>query len=511
MAIDTKKMPLIILGFDAGDPGFIQRWESEGHLPAIASIMQRGCWGQTAGVELVCERSVWVSLFSGMSPGQHGYYFFRQLKPRTYDLQTVIGGDVDARPFWAGLQGCDKKVAVIDVPDVTPLEGLSGLQLANWGNHNSSSGPSTQPARLLQDVSRVFGSQIRIAEKVNSTVHEDLRIRRRLLERIQKKGALCRYLLSQDRFDLVVVVFSESHVAGHQFWKYRPGAEGGQGAVGPELTHAIRDVYQEIDRQMGLLLARLPSEANVFIVSSTGMKDQYPNNGLIEAFCRTLGYQAPSEKGPSSLKPVALIRRTMPETWRTAISRYLTKETRERLLADQFRRSTNWRRTIAFPIPSIYTSFVRVNLQGREPEGVVEPGAEYEALLDRLEGDLMQLVDPETGEPAVKHVTKTGQAFHCGPPQSLPDLFVEWKPASHFMRRVVHPRAELGQPKPEFFRGSDHSHQGFFAAAGPLIQRRGGIGDISLLDLAPTFLSLVGEPVPKGMTGRVIETASVGA
>jgi hypothetical protein len=77
MIVDTKTSPLVILDLDAGDPGFIQRWARAGGLPAIASIMERGCWGRTAGPELMSEHGVWVSLFSGISRSQHGYYYFR--------------------------------------------------------------------------------------------------------------------------------------------------------------------------------------------------------------------------------------------------------------------------------------------------------------------------------------------------------------------------------------------------------------------------------------------------
>lgn len=151
------------------------------------------------------------------------------------------------------------------------------------------------------------------------------------------------------------------------------------------------------------------------------------------------------------------------------------------------------------------TGFLRVNLRGREPEGIVEPGAEYEVILQRLEADLKQLIDPQTGEPAMKQVTRARDLFDCNPlVSSLPDLFVEWQPVPYFVERVLHPKAELVQQKPEFYRGSDHSHNGFIAAAGPLVQGRGAIGDVSLLDLAPTFLSLIGEAIPERMTGRPI-------
>jgi hypothetical protein len=74
------------------------------------------------------------------------------------------------------------------------------------------------------------------------------------------------------------------------------------------------------------------------------------------------------------LNPLALAQRPAPKAWRVAFSQLLTYQIQERLLADQFRHGTNWHKTTAFAIPSLYTSYVRVNLRGREPQGIVEPG-----------------------------------------------------------------------------------------------------------------------------------------
>ncbi len=75
--------PLVVLGLDAGDPELLLRWACEGHLPRLAGILERGCWGRTSGAELVCEHGTWVSLLSGVSRARHGYYYYRQLVPGT--------------------------------------------------------------------------------------------------------------------------------------------------------------------------------------------------------------------------------------------------------------------------------------------------------------------------------------------------------------------------------------------------------------------------------------------
>jgi predicted AlkP superfamily phosphohydrolase/phosphomutase len=265
-------------------------------------------------------------------------------------------------------------------------------------------------------------------------------------------------------------------------------------------------VYQAIDRQLGLVLEELPSTANVFVVSCYGMEALYPTTGLMDMFFPRLGYHAassPESPGPS-IQPRSLVRQLVPRSWRVALHQRLPVRIQERLLAAQFRNGTNWSEAVAFAIPSLFTSFIRVNLRGREPQGIVSPGDEYTTLLARLEEDVRQLVDPRTDASAVSRVTRTVPVFGRTPPEILPDLFVEWQSSPHFLDRVVHPHAELIQPQPSYFRGSYHSHEGFLAAAGPSVGVQGDLGNIAVLDLAPTFLSLLGVPIPQALAGQAM-------
>jgi len=498
-----KKYPLVILGFDAGDPRLLWKWAEDGTLPVVRDLLQRGCWGCTAGPELISEHGMWVTLTSGVSRGRHGYYYHRQLVPGTYRLAPARGRDLEVDPLWRRL-GDRAEVAVIDVPDIAAPHPQPGIQLSEWATHYPYFPPSAHPPTLVDRARRVFGPQMVIHEKPVSSQQDDRVIFERLRTRIEKKAALCSRLLEEGEFDLIYIVFGECHTGGHQLWKYLPEAHGPRAAsASSELTEGIRRLYQATDEAMGGILRQAGDEANVFVISSVGMKSQYPAAGLGEAFCRQLGYQAePSASNARALGPMALLRRGVPRGLRDWSSRLLPRATQERWISDKFELGTDWDRTVAFCIPSYYTSFLRVNLQGREPRGIVRPGADYEGVLDRLEHDLQLLIDPVTSKPAVQYLARSTDLFGGGPPETLPDLFAEWAEADHFMERVVHPRAELRQRPCEFHRDSDHSRRGFVAAAGPLIRGRGDLGELSPLDLAPTFLRLLNAAPAPDLPGR---------
>ncbi|MDB9529344.1 alkaline phosphatase family protein [Oscillatoria sp. CS-180] len=502
MSSERHSSPLVILGIDAGDPVLIQRWVQAGYLPNLAALMERGCWGTITGPELVFEDGVWVNLFSGTSAGQHGYHYFRQLqKPGSYGLSPVWGPDFNTSAFWSALQGTGQRVALIDIPEVLPISGLNGIQLADWAVHRPLVPPSAQPQTLLEQVKGIFGKQINIDEVFESDLATDQKIYQRLLTRIRKKGELCRRLWAESTYDLMVAVFAESHTGGHQLWQYQAAAA----SESASLRNGLRQVYQALDQEIGQLLTQLPETANVFVVSPLGLQDQYPTGGLMADFLLKLGYRSLPEPGsaPPSLSPMAILRRLLPESVRIALSQFLSRETRERLLSDQFQGGTDWSKTTVFMIPSEFTSYLHVNLKGREPMGIVEPGQDYEALLQRLEADLRSLIDPISSEPAVQAVIRPRELFGADAHPTLPDVVVKWRPGDYFMEQVIHPQVVLQQEKPEFFRGSDHNQSGFVVAAGPRIQAHGDLGEIALRNLAPTFLSLLGQPVPKTMPGRI--------
>jgi hypothetical protein len=97
-----------------------------------------------------------------------------------------------------------------------------------------------------------------------------------------------------------------------------------------------------------------------------------------------------------------------------------------------------WCRARAFAVPSNnMTGAIRINLRGREPEGVVEPGAEYEAFRREIAAALTVLENPETGRPAVRWVARVEELYEGPRLRDMPDLFVEWDHGARSPRSVL--------------------------------------------------------------------------
>lgn len=475
--------PLVIVALDAADANLLEEWQEAGYLPTLASIMRQGSWGKISGDEYLTPHGLWLSLYSGANKAEHGFYYYRQLKPSSYTTEPYDVKDATAVPFWSTANSAGARIAVLDVPETYPISGLGGCQLANFRIHNSPGEPVSEPSTFLQTAIELSGERQVLPEKANSTLDQDRQIYGQLLSRIRGIGRFCVEVLQREKPDCTVVGFSESHIAGHQLWKYRES--------NTEMRDAIRNVYQEIDKQLDRIL-QVSSGANVYVVSNTGIQDQTPTAGLLRSFCESLGYQVRTSRKTNSANVIQFLRKLIPQNLQAYTMYKMPAHLRQRVLSEIFPIHSDWARTTAFVLPTSYTGMIRINLKDREPFGIVEPGAEYQNLLDQLETDLLKLIDPATGESVVETIYRTAAIYDTGPPKVLPDLVVKWKPTKTYQESLYHPRTMIRQNKPRYYRQNNHTGYGFFSAYGPSIQKEGKLSDASLTNFAPRFLSLLG-------------------
>jgi predicted AlkP superfamily phosphohydrolase/phosphomutase len=157
-----------------------------------------------------------------------------------------------------------------------------------------------------------------------------------------------------------------------------------------------------------------------------------------------------------------------------------------------------WTRMKAFALPSFSEGYVRLNVRGRERDGIIDP-ADYSATCDRIESLLEQVRNPRTGSPMVQKIMRPRRSA-LETATNLPDadLLVLWtaEPADV----VDTPFGRIG-PLP-FQRSGSHVERGFLLACGPGLSPSGALTDAHALDLAPTLLSLLESPVPNYMEGR---------
>lgn len=157
--------------------------------------------------------------------------------------------------------------------------------------------------------------------------------------------------------------------------------------------------------------------------------------------------------------------------------------------------ASRWPRMRAFALPTFDDGHIRINLKGRERDGIVDP-ADYRRAGEEVVAQLARCTDARTGRPVVEDVVWMREAdpMADGPPDA--DLIVKWAAPSD---AVEHPDLGLVGPVPHL-RTGQHSPRGFALFSGPGI-RPVELGERHALDLTPTILGLLGEAARDDIDG----------
>ena len=130
----------------------------------------------------------------------------------------------------------------------------------------------------------------------------------------------------------------------------------------------MRQVYQAIDATIGRIVRDLPRETTVLLVCLGGLRVIHGGAQLLDDILRQTELTASRTVRPSLARRLW---RLLPERLRQAGRRQMPKLVRrsgDRL----FWASFDWAATRAFSLPWTFDGYLRVNLRGREPHGIVD-------------------------------------------------------------------------------------------------------------------------------------------
>ena len=184
----------------------------------------------------------------------------------------------------------------------------------------------------------------------------------------------------------------------------------------------------------------------------------------------------------------------------------LPRSLRERVGAHLQSGHIDWSRTRAFTLPTDLEGYIRINLKGREPQGIVAPGAEYDELCASIRSRLLGLRNTATGKAAVRDVWLCHDVFTGQRQEQLPDLVVSWNDDAPIVSLDAPGMDRVEAPSPDPRTGT-HSTSGFMLAHGSGFAS-GVRAHGRLEQVAPTILSLLGLPTESGFDGQPIDLRS---
>jgi len=210
---------------------------------------------------------------------------------------------------------------------------------------------------------------------------------------------------------------------------------------------------------------------------------------------------------PKSKKGLlAAVRQAIPIGLRQSVTRCLPRHLRYKLSMKWVNSGIDWTQSKVFCIPNSNEGYFRINLKGREPQGIVSSGSEYEDLLGRLSSELEQLENPQNGMRAADRVSLMDSTYPGPRRPDLPDAVISWNLDARVLGEIAAPTAGRIQKPPGYmispFYTGNHRPTAFVLAGGPDWQASAGPANGDILDIAPTVLALLGVDVPDHFEGR---------
>jgi predicted AlkP superfamily phosphohydrolase/phosphomutase len=436
---------LTILQFDAASVQILHRMLAEGRLPELARLRERGVWHDLEAPATAFAAGAQHTLYSGVPIGEHGLFYPFQWSAA--DQRVRYMGDLPApQPVWEHLGRHGTRTLAVDPYESRPpADAPPGTLVCGWQLHDRVvlrrwGSPTTENDRL----ERLFGKPEAVDEVFGRrTVAEMLGLRRRLLRAPGRVADAAELHLREDDYDLAWLTFCAAHVAGHQFWDLSQlDPDGLDDTSATVLEGTLDAVYAGIDRAIGRIVTAVPEVSDLMVISPVGMDVNTSRADMLPEMLKAILDGPRDTSGPTASTPASTptgfiwkLRAKLPTNVRAKVASALPERAALRLTAHLELRGVDWTTTRAFAHPAENQGYVRLNLRGRERDGIVAP-EDAAVLLDEIARGLLTFVDLD-GERAVESVTRVAdmELAQGSRTELLPDLVVRWtdRPASRFV------------------------------------------------------------------------------
>jgi predicted AlkP superfamily phosphohydrolase/phosphomutase len=506
---------MMLIGLDSGDADLIDRWCNEGYLPTLQTLRQQGTWRWLKTTAEVMHVSAWPSLYSGTTPGQHGMYHAYQIRAGDQDAHRTRADECARPPFWKFLDDAGKQCIILDAFMNYPLRDFGGIQILEYGTWTYFSEPFASPDGIWNEMIAKFGPYPAPEHTKVLGMPESREFHRQLIAGAKVKSKVVRWLMSEKPWDMFFVTFGEPHPAGHYLWHQEDTSfpTHPQSAI-PGLENAVRDVYVAVDSAIGEILSELDDSVTVMVTSGDGMGPNYAGCHLVPEVLNRLdlyyaagvGQAGGAKSAKKSL--VSSVRDLIPLGVRRAVSRCLPRNINHRLTVKWASENIDWSRTKAFCIPNANEGYIRLNLKGREPNGLVDQGRAYAEMLAELKERMQELVNPQNGQIAAEQVVCIDDVFPGEQRRHLPDLVVNWNIESKVLNELASEKCGLvrsknaGYQTAPYYTGN-HRPSAFTLTRGPIVRQGDALKGGHIIDVAPTILAMLGVELPPHMNGRI--------
>jgi predicted AlkP superfamily phosphohydrolase/phosphomutase len=465
------------------DPTFVE------HVPWLTHAAARGLCGTTVAPIPLTSEPLWATLVTGRSAGAHRIFSSVQ-RDRHGTVRRVSAQDLATPPIWRVLEEAGIPTGVFNLSLMRLPEPTTGFMVAR-GSTPRVQRCNVDPPSLHASLHERYGAWA--IDSVPRARHDWATL---VPAEIEKRADVLAHLLRSRPWRFALAQLPDVSRAQHRFWA------DAEDAASP-WRRTLRTIYAASDRAIATIVEAAGPDTIVFVFSECGA-GPIRHGVQLDAWLEQEGFLSRRVGSRQRLAPKAAFRlarqfrrveRLLPAVANRAhgaLQRLKVRTKAAVMTADY-----DWPRTVAFPTAD---GAISCNVAGRDPHGVVKPG-ERQRLTHEIRSRLLALRDPE-GRQVVEDVIPQDA---WGPGADLaPDLTIAWDEDAYMPAVNVDERSRVfvdwcPETPAWRFTGS-HRREGMLLVYGPGIEP-GSLGHVKTADLVPTWLELLGAPLPEGLEG----------
>lgn len=456
---------MLVIGLDCAEPTLLfEQWRAD--LPTFDRLLTRGAFGRLRSSDPPLTVPAWASMFSGLDPGQLGFYDFRNRRDRSYEAMTIASGaSVMADRVWDVAGRCGKQSLVVGVPQTYPVKPLAGWLVSCFLTPPGAA-QFTWPPALRDEVRQTLDGADYETDVYNFRTENKAQLLADLYRMTDQHFKVFRHLLRKP-WDLAMLVEIGVDRIQHAFWGFMD-VRHRRFTPGNPFQDAIKDYYRYLDRQLGELLAGIEDDTLLMIVSDHGAR---PSHG---AFCINEWL----------IQQGLLVLKEYPQT-------PMPLEKCE----------VDWSRTQAWGSGG-YCARLNFNVRGREPQGVIA-AAQIGDFTDAMIARLAAATIPD-GRPLGTKAVAPARIYR-ETRNIPPDLLVYLGDLAWRSSGVVGSRQMVSFDDETGADDANHDWHGIFIVHDPRRDLGGRVlATMQLQQIAPTILTSLGIAPPPAMTAPII-------
>jgi predicted AlkP superfamily phosphohydrolase/phosphomutase len=409
------------------------------------------------------------------------------------------------------LSNAGYQVGVLNLPMSYPVEQINGFMVSGWMTPYAAT-DFVHPAGLSAELEREVGDY-RIYPTETFTEGRKEAFLKATYDLLDMRTRTAAYLARTKPWDVFMTVFFDTDRVLHQLWHYMDPDHTWR-ADGEDRERIVREYFGKVDESIGKLLEYTDDETLVIILSDHGMGRANNfivlNNWLLDTGLLRLKRDLWTRFKEFTFRRGFTLRNVHQVADRLHLARqaeYVAGYFVDHLLKMAFLSflDVDWSQSKAYSFGR-HLGSIYINVKGREPHGIVEPGVEYEAVRDEIERLAYEFRDPRTGRKLIGEVLRREEIYSGPHLEQAPDLILRPSEPSDIFFGL----ADFGHRETvsTVYRYSGmHRDYGMLIMNGPGVRQGSAVEGAVIQDIAPTVLHTMGLPVPADMDGRVLDDA----